>query len=205
MGKIKLNNIRLHAWHGCLKEESIIGSDYRVDLEIQTNLSSPSESDRLGDTVDYVHLNNIVKEEMAQKSKLLEHVAKRILDRIFSEIPKVDEAEIAVSKINPPIGGDVESVTVILSAKNNQWYFGKDRGEYYLCPLNGIVAEWLGTALQKLVQRFESARCLYKKGSNRTLFLLTYLIFHSFNTLFHIKRNKAFNHHCKTAKHKNYP
>ena len=112
MGKIKLNNIRVHAWHGCLKEESIIGSDYRVDLEVNADLSVPSKSDKLSDTVDYVHLNTIIKEEMDIKSKLLEHVAKRILNRIFMEIPKIKSAEISVSKINPPIGGDVESVSV---------------------------------------------------------------------------------------------
>lgn len=119
MGKIKLNNIRTHSWHGCLKEESIIGSDYRVDLEISADLSNPAISDQLKDTVDYVHLNAIVKEEMAIKSKLLEHVAKRILDRIFNEINTVDTAEITVSKINPPIGGDVESVSVTLYAENS--------------------------------------------------------------------------------------
>ncbi|MFD2587414.1 dihydroneopterin aldolase [Croceitalea marina] len=112
MGEIKLNNIRVHAWHGCLKEESIIGSDYRVDLSVSAGLSKPSISDSLGDTVDYVHLNNIVKEEMAIKSKLLEHVAKRILNRIFSEIETISHAEVSVSKINPPIGGDVESVSI---------------------------------------------------------------------------------------------
>lgn len=114
MGKIKLNNIRVHANHGCLKEEAIIGSDYRVDLEVAANLSKPSVSDKLSETVDYVHLNNIVKEEMYIKSNLLEHVAKRILDRIFEELPQVTDAEIAVTKINPPIGGDVESVSVVV-------------------------------------------------------------------------------------------
>lgn len=118
MGKIRINNIRVHAWHGCLKEEAIIGSDYRVDLEVQADLSKPAETDRLKDTVDYVHLNDIVKEEMGIKSKLLEHVATRILRRIFDEIPSVNTAEISVSKINPPIGGDVESVSVVLSAEN---------------------------------------------------------------------------------------
>ena len=108
----------MHAWHGCLPEESIIGSDYRVDLEVATDLAKPSVSDKLKDTVDYVHLNNIVKEEMAVKSKLLEHVAQRILDRIFGEIPQITMAEVAVSKINPPIGGDVESVTVVLTSTN---------------------------------------------------------------------------------------
>ncbi|MEM7485306.1 MAG: dihydroneopterin aldolase [Bacteroidota bacterium] len=112
MGKIRLNNIRVHSNHGCLKEEMLIGSDYRVDLVVSADLSKPSQSDKLSETVDYVHLNNIVKEEMGLRSNLLEHVAKRIIDRIFLELPAVNNAEIEVSKINPPIGGDVESVSV---------------------------------------------------------------------------------------------
>lgn len=114
MGKIRLKNIRIHSNHGCLKEEMLIGSDYRVDLEVTADLSQPATSDKLGETVDYVHLNNIVKEEMAVRSNLLEHVAKRIIDRIFSEIVEVTEVLVEVSKINPPIGGDVESVSVKL-------------------------------------------------------------------------------------------
>ncbi|MBW8242596.1 dihydroneopterin aldolase [Muricauda oceani] len=114
MGKIRLKNIRIHSNHGCLKEEMLIGSDYRVDLEISADLSQPAVSDQLSETVDYVHLNNIIKEEMKVRSNLLEHVAKRIIDRIFKEIEEVTEVEVEVSKINPPIGGDVESVSVKL-------------------------------------------------------------------------------------------
>ncbi|MEJ1221471.1 dihydroneopterin aldolase [Sediminicola sp. 1XM1-17] len=114
MGKVKLSNIRVYAHHGCLREEAIIGSDYRVDLEVETNLEKASQSDNLEDTVDYVHLNRIVKEEMNVRSKLLEHVAKRIMDRVFSELTTVEAMEISVSKINPPIGGDVEMVSIIL-------------------------------------------------------------------------------------------
>lgn len=95
----------------------LIGSDYRVDLEVTADLSLPAESDRLNETVDYVHLNNIVKEEMGIRSNLLEHVAQRIINRIFSEIPEVSDVIVEVSKINPPIGGDVESVTAILELK----------------------------------------------------------------------------------------
>ncbi len=112
VGSIHLNNIRVHANHGCLPEESLIGSDYRVDLTVKADLSLPSISDKLSETVDYVHLNNIVKEEMAIRSKLLEHVAQRISTRVLDEISLVDAVEISVSKINPPIGGDVESVSV---------------------------------------------------------------------------------------------
>lgn len=95
----------------------LIGSDYRVDLEISADLSQPAVSDQLSETVDYVQLNNIIKEEMKVRSNLLEHVAKRIIDRIFEEIQEVTQVEVEVSKINPPIGGDVETVSVKLSSQ----------------------------------------------------------------------------------------
>lgn len=114
MGIIKLQNIRVFTNHGCLEEEAKIGSEYRVDLEIEADLSISSHSDELTDTVDYVHLNAIVKEEMAIRSKLLEHVAQRIIERIFEEIEMVNVIRVEVSKINPPIGGDVEMVTIAL-------------------------------------------------------------------------------------------
>ncbi|WP_190810393.1 dihydroneopterin aldolase [Flagellimonas sp. S3867] len=114
MGRIRINNIRVHSNHGCLKEEMLIGSDYRVDLDVFADLSQPSQSDKLQETVDYVHLNKIVREEMAVRSNLLEHVAKRIIDRIFSELDMVNKAQVEVAKINPPMGGDVESVSVKL-------------------------------------------------------------------------------------------
>ena len=112
MGVIKVKNIRVYAYHGCLIEEGKIGSDYRVDVTVKANLSKSAQTDNLSDTVDYVHLNKIVKQEMAIRSKLLEEVAKRILDRILVEIPIVKQAIVAVSKLNPPIGGNVEMVTI---------------------------------------------------------------------------------------------
>jgi len=112
MGTIKLQNIRTFSFHGCLIEEAKIGSDYRVDLEIKTDLSKSSLTDNLKDTVDYVLLNKIVVEEMDIRSNLLEHVAQRIIDRIFKEAPSVSKIILGVSKLNPPIGGDVEAVTI---------------------------------------------------------------------------------------------
>ncbi len=115
MGIIKVENIRVYAHHGCLKEETIIGSDYRVDVTVNVDLSKSAQTDELSDTVDYVFLNRVVREEMAKPSKLLETVAKRILDRFFNEDQLVQDATVSVSKINPPIGGDVEMVTIVLS------------------------------------------------------------------------------------------
>lgn len=114
MGTIKLQNIRTFSFHGCLMEESKIGSDYSTDLEIKTDMRKSAVSDDLHDTVDYVHLNKVVVEEMAVRSKLLEHVAHRIIKRIFDELPAVSRVMVSVSKLNPPIGGDVEAVTVVM-------------------------------------------------------------------------------------------
>ncbi|WP_395046895.1 dihydroneopterin aldolase [Flavobacterium sp.] len=119
MGIIKLKNIRTFSYHGCLVEEGKIGSDYKVDLEIKTDLRRSSLSDNLKDTVDYVLLNQIVVEEMAVRSHLLEHVANRIITRIFAEIASVSRIIVAVSKLNPPIGGDVEAVTIEMEEYRN--------------------------------------------------------------------------------------
>ncbi|TYA74180.1 dihydroneopterin aldolase [Seonamhaeicola marinus] len=120
MGIIKVENIRVYAYHGCLKEETQIGSEYRVDLEVKADLKTSAKTDELSDTVDYVLLNKIIKEEMAIPSKLLETVAKRILDRIFNEDNLVKKATVWVSKINPPIGGDVEYVTIKMTDRRKK-------------------------------------------------------------------------------------
>jgi dihydroneopterin aldolase len=117
MGVIQVNNIKLYAFHGCLEEEAKIGSDYRVDVAIKADLKKSAKTDELIDTVDYVHLNHIVKEEMAIRSKLLEEVAQRILDRFFKELRMIRKAKISVAKINPPIGGNVQEVVIILTKK----------------------------------------------------------------------------------------
>ncbi len=119
MGKIILKNIRTFSYHGCLIEESKIGSNYRVDLEIETDLTKSEASDDLKDTVDYVLLNQIVVDEMAIRSNLLEHVARRIIDSSMHKIATLNYIKVAVSKLNPPIGGDVQEVTIEIERFRN--------------------------------------------------------------------------------------
>ena len=83
MNTIQLKNIKIYAFHGCLPEEEKIGSDYIVNLSVKANLDKASKSDELTDTVDYELLQKIVAEQMAIRSKLLEHVGKRIIDKIL--------------------------------------------------------------------------------------------------------------------------
>ena len=117
MGTIHLEDIRVYAHHGCMVAETIIGSDYRVDLWVEADLRVSSISDALIDTVDYVFLNAIVCEEMAIPSKLLECVARRILQRAMRELPMIELCRVRVAKVNPPVGGHVGAVSVELSEK----------------------------------------------------------------------------------------
>ena len=115
--RIDVNGIKLFAYHGCMDEESRIGTDYEVKLSVWADLKKSAQSDRLKDTVDYVALNHIIKQEMAIRAKLLEVVAQRIIDRILSEQTLVQKVKVSVSKLAPPIQGDVERVSVVFKAK----------------------------------------------------------------------------------------
>lgn len=112
MGIIRLNNIRTFSFHGCMPEEAKIGSEYRVDVTATGSFRDAAATDQLVHAIDYVQLNQIVKEEMDKRANLLETVVQRIIDRVLLEIQLVEKVTVAVSKINPPIGGDVEYVTV---------------------------------------------------------------------------------------------
>ena len=120
MGKVILKDIRVYAFHGCMEEEELIGSDYIVNLEVETDMHQPAYSDLLEDAVDYVLLNTIVKEEMLIRSRLLEHIAQRIIDRILKQFPMVKNVEVKVAKQNPPIGGDVKEVCVCIKGLNTK-------------------------------------------------------------------------------------
>jgi len=112
--KIEVNGIQLYAFHGCLEEEALIGGKYEVDVRILTDFSDAALKDDLTKTIDYVAVNKIVAEEMAIRSKLIEHVGARILNRLNSEISHPASYKVRIVKISPPINGDVKNVAVEL-------------------------------------------------------------------------------------------
>jgi 7,8-dihydroneopterin aldolase/epimerase/oxygenase len=111
---IEVNGIKLYAHHGCLTEEEAIGGHYIVDVHMTTNFSESAEHDILRGTIDYVDVNRIVKEEMALRSKLIEHVGQRIVNRLKNELTGLAVLRVKVTKISPPINGDVDNVAIII-------------------------------------------------------------------------------------------
>ena len=119
MGKIILKNVRCYSFHGCLKEEGVIGSEYLVDLKVTASLKKSAQSDRLSETVDYVLLNQTIKHEMSKPSKLLETVADRINKSVFKKDLRITKSTVTITKVCPPINGDVEGVSVKLKQKKD--------------------------------------------------------------------------------------
>ena len=120
MALIALEGMEFFAYHGCFSEEQIIGTRFVVDLYLETNTQEAEESDRLSKTINYQDVYLIVKEQMAEKSKLLEHVGRRILNVVVEKHPEIEFAEVKVSKMNPPLGGKIGSVSVTLSTEDDE-------------------------------------------------------------------------------------
>jgi len=114
MNKILVEGIKLYAYHGCLEEEAVIGSEYIVDIVLETDFTEAAQTDDLSKTIDYVIVYNIVKAQMAIRSKLIEHVAQRILNELKKEFATLKKTEVKVTKINPPMNGHVERVSVVV-------------------------------------------------------------------------------------------
>ncbi len=112
MGKIFVEGIKIYAYHGCFKEEADIGTNFQVDVVLDTNFERPSSSDSIEDAVNYQAVFSIIKEQMAIRSNLLEHVSKRIMDALFAEFDAVDKIKLKVSKLNVPLGGHIDNVAV---------------------------------------------------------------------------------------------
>jgi 7,8-dihydroneopterin aldolase/epimerase/oxygenase len=115
MGLIQIENMEFYAFHGHFKEERIVGNKFLVNLTIETDMKVPAESDNLKDAVNYQRIYDIVKSQMGMKSHLLEHIAGRILNAIYAEMEGINKVTIKISKMNPPMGGKIGSVSVVMS------------------------------------------------------------------------------------------
>lgn len=114
MSTISIEGMEFFAYHGCFDEEQVIGTKFLVDLYFETETGEAELTDDLSKTINYQNVFLIVKEEMKLKSKLLEHVGRRILTRLKSEYPNIETATLKISKLNPPLGGKMVNVSVTL-------------------------------------------------------------------------------------------
>jgi dihydroneopterin aldolase len=116
MGLIALEGMEFFAYHGCFKEERVIGTRFTVDALLTADTTESENSDELKHTVNYQAVYSLIRQEMEQHSHLLEHVARRIIDAIYRDFKTVTHIRIKVSKLNPALahGGKIKQVSVTL-------------------------------------------------------------------------------------------
>ncbi|MBK9291650.1 MAG: dihydroneopterin aldolase [Bacteroidetes bacterium] len=116
MSVISIEGMEFYAYHGCFSEEQLIGTWFVVDLFLETDTANAEASDNLHDTVNYLEVYQLVKREMEINSKLLEHVGRRILDAVGRSFPQVRHARVKVRKMNPPLGGKMDFVSLTIES-----------------------------------------------------------------------------------------
>ncbi len=113
---IAIEGMDFYAYHGCFKEETLIGTNFTVDIYLTLDTAGAESLDEMGGTVNYVEVYQRVKQQMMIPSKLIEHVAARIRDAVMADFPQVQKLKVKVSKLNPPIGEKIREVSATLEA-----------------------------------------------------------------------------------------
>lgn len=116
MATIAIEGMEFYSYHGHFEEEAVIGTKFNLDLYLETDTEEAEKTDNLEHTVNYLEVYLCVKEQMETSSYLIEHVARRVLDAIMEKFQDIDSAELKFRKMNPPLGGQMESVSIVLSA-----------------------------------------------------------------------------------------
>lgn len=110
--------MEFYAYHGHFEEEQKIGTWFSLDLTMEVDTSKAELTDELEDTVDYSAVYQVVKEQMMIPSKLLEHVGRRILNAVKESFSDVTDAQLKIRKMNPPLGGKMDFVSLELTMNN---------------------------------------------------------------------------------------
>ncbi len=114
---ISLKSLRFHALHGVMPQERVVGNDYTVDCCCAYDISRAMTSDDVNDTLDYSKVYGVIAKEMAKPSALLEHVAGRMVEKLFDEFSGITEVKLTITKLNPPFGADCDGASVSVNAQ----------------------------------------------------------------------------------------
>jgi len=115
IGKVALEGLEFHAYHGVYPHERSSGNKFEVDVLVETEFSESAFHDDLSGTINYEELYTLVKDEMAKPSKLLETVGHAIAKKTLETFLEAKSVEVKISKFNPPIGGVCKKATVQVS------------------------------------------------------------------------------------------
>ena len=117
---ILIDNLQMYAFHGVMEQERRVGGWFDISVRVHYNILRAIQTDDVNDTLSYAELLEVVKSQMAQPSNLLEHVASRIGKAVLERFPEVENVEIKLLKLNPPMGADCKGAGVEVKMRNDK-------------------------------------------------------------------------------------
>lgn len=118
MARIELEGMEFYAFHGCYEQEQRVGNRFKVDVYFDYDSSKAQLSDNIYDAVSYLDVYEIVAQQMAIKSHILEHVGRRIVDQISERFKEVENLTVKVTKLAPPLGGALIGVSATVKSNS---------------------------------------------------------------------------------------
>ena len=113
---IFITGVVVHARHGVMEHETEVGQRFVIDLELFSDLSDASRSDRLADTVSYSQVVSTATAAFKNANyKLLERAAGAVADAILPAFPRIRAVKVTVHKPHAPIAEIFEDVGVVLT------------------------------------------------------------------------------------------
>jgi dihydroneopterin aldolase len=116
-GKVVLEGLEFHAYHGVYPHERSSGNKFELDVAVETEFRESAFQDNLSGTINYETVYAVIKEEMTKPSKLLERVGHNIAEKILSTFPDALSVQVSISKFNPPVGGVCRKASVTLEKR----------------------------------------------------------------------------------------
>ncbi|MDR1791916.1 MAG: dihydroneopterin aldolase [Bacteroidales bacterium] len=117
MAKIQLNGMKFYGFHGCFAEEQRIGTYFSVDCTLEVNVATAAQNDDLSKTVDYQKVYSLIATEFQKPVALLETIAWNIIYQIKQQFIQTETVTIKIQKLNPPLGGKMDSVSIELNSE----------------------------------------------------------------------------------------
>lgn len=117
---VHIDNLKVHAYHGVLPQERVVGNDYYINIKVGTDWIRATETDNVNDTLDYSKLAMLVQCEMAEQSNLIEHVAGRIINNITTNFENVSSINLRITKVAPPMSADCDGAGVEIEYHKNK-------------------------------------------------------------------------------------
>ncbi len=110
---ILIPKLKIHAHHGVMPQERIVGGDFYVTLDLAISVTDDALlRDELGGTANYDAVCSTVAHEMKTPCHLLEHMAYKIVRKIFMDFPSVHQVDILLEKENPPTSVPCKNIGV---------------------------------------------------------------------------------------------